>query len=132
VRPEVSAWTRQRVFHWFRFHPLGQALAFSVAASLCIVAAPSWALLFVFGAVCGYSVVAALTIATCPRWWLNAVLAVIGWLMVFGGTVTVAENLVKRRMGEDAMILLLPMTGFPILLAVSGIFHWTRRRRSNP
>jgi hypothetical protein len=132
VRPEISTWTRARIGEWFRLSPLGQALAFSVAAGLCIVAAPSWALLFVFGAVCGYSVVAALTIATCSRWWLNAMLSVVGWLMVFGVTVTAAETLRKRSMGEDGMILLLPMTVFPILLAVSGIFHWTRTRRRNP
>jgi hypothetical protein len=132
VRPELSTWTRERAWEWFGLHPLGQALAFCVAAGVGILAAPSLAILFVFAAVCGYSVIAPATAAFRPRWWPNAIFSVIGWLVVFGATVTFAETLRKRTLGEDGMILLLPMTGFPILLALSGIVHWTRRRHPKP
>jgi hypothetical protein len=112
---------------WFFTHPIGQAAILYVAAAAVMAAAPKLSLLPGFLAQCAFSVLSALSAARARRWWLAAGLAVLCWVILLGALAGTAEALTPRGFGEAGMIFLLPMEGFPILLAISGIVRWVRR-----
>jgi hypothetical protein len=132
LRPEIGALTPAKTRDWLRFHPLGQALAIYVIAALGMVTTPStWGILFVFAGMCAYSGLSPWTAATRPRWWASAIFGVIGWLALFGALISTAEALAHKNLGTDAMVLMLPMMVYPVLLAISGLVHWSRRRAAS-
>jgi len=98
-----------------------------LAAAVIMAAAPKLAILPGFVAQCAYSVLAPWAALSARRWWSTALLAVLGFLLLMGALAGSAEALVPRGFGEAGMLFLLPMEGFPILLALSGIVRWLRK-----
>jgi len=130
IRPDLLALrglSFARLRDWAFVNPLGQAGLLFAAAAILMLASPKSALVFALAAVCVFSVWSAWTAAFQRRWWAYAALSVLGWILLFGGLNAVAEALTRRGFGEGAMIFLLPMEGFPVLLAVSGLVRWMRK-----
>ena len=132
IRPDLLALrglTFARVRDWVFVNPLGQAALLFAAAVILMLASPKSALVFALVAVCVFSVWSAWTTAFQRRWWAYALLSVLGWILLFVGLNATAEALSRRGFGEGAMVFLLPMQGFPVLLAASGLVRWTRKPR---
>jgi hypothetical protein len=115
---------------WVYVNPLGQAAALYVIAAILMVAVPEYELAPAFLAVCALTVAAPWTAALQQRWWAYAGLAVLGWCLLFLALAGTAEVIRPRGFGEGGMVFLLPMEGFPMLLAASGIVRLIRRGRS--
>jgi hypothetical protein len=64
---------------------------------------------------------------TARRWFSHALLAVLVFILLMVALAGTAEALTRGGFGEGGMIFLLPMEGFPILLAVSAMVRWSRR-----
>ena len=134
LRPDIERLRQQpasTISGWFFTNPIGQAAILYVAAAAVMVAAPKASLLPAFLAQCAFSMLSAWSAARARRWWPAAALAVVCWIILFGALAGTAEALTPRGFGEGAMIFLLPMQGFPALLAISGIAWWARRRPQN-
>jgi len=61
-----------------------------------------------------------------PRWWLNTALTLVGFLFLLAAVNGAA------RLGEGAMVFLLPFMLLPALLAITGVVRlvlWSRARR---
>ena len=130
MRPDIAA-LHKLSFARFRelafVNPLGQAGLLFAAAAILMLASPKHALVPALTAQCIFSVLSAWTAAFQRRWWVYACLSVLGWILLFCALGATAEALTPRGFGEGAMTFLLPMEGFPILLAVSGLVRWVRR-----
>jgi len=113
---------------WLFSQPIGQAVILYLAAAAVMAAAPKASLLPAFVAQCVFSALSAWSAARARRWWATAGLAVLCWIILFGALAGTAQALTPRGIGEGAMIFLLPMEGFSILLAISGIVRWWWRR----
>jgi hypothetical protein len=112
---------------WAFVNPLGQAGLLFAAAAILMLVSPKYGLVVALVALCVFSVLSAWTAAFQRRWWVYAALSVLGWILLFIGLNATAEALTRRGFGEGAMIFLLPMEGFPVLLAVSGLVRWMRK-----
>jgi hypothetical protein len=110
-----------------RVNPAAHAVVAYVCAALVMLAAPKYSLAPAFVAICAYSVSAAIACALRRRWFLHAVIAIVAWVILLGALDMTAEALSPKSIGEGGMVFLLPMMGFPVLLAVSGIVRWQRR-----
>lgn len=133
IRPDLRrlrGLSATQVRTWIFRNPLGQAALLYAAAALIMAAMPKYSILPGLLAVCGFSVVSTGTAVAAPRWWPHAGLAVLGFVLLLFGLAGTAEALTKGGFGEGGMLFLLPMYGFPILLALSGIVRWTRRSRA--
>jgi hypothetical protein len=95
-----------------------------------MAAAPKASLLPGFVAQCAFSVLAAWSAVTARRLWLHALLAVLVFVLLMGALAGTAEAVTPRGFGEGGMIFLLPMEGFPILLALSGIVRLMRKSKA--
>jgi len=115
---------------WLLTNPIGQAVVLYIAAALVMAAAPKVSLLPGFAAQCAFSVLAAWSAVTARRWWLHVLLAVLVFVLLLGALAGTAEAVIPKGFGEGGMIFLLPMEGFPILLALSGIARLIRKSRS--
>ena len=136
LRPEIRrlrglsfADFRRRVFA----NPLGQAAMLWLAAAPFMAAAPKAALLPGFVAQCVYTVLSTRSAGRSRRFWTTALVALLGFVLLMGGLAGLAEALTPRGFGEAGMLFLLPMYGFPILLAAFGIARWLRKSKTpNP
>jgi hypothetical protein len=117
---------------WLFTNPIGQAAILYLAAAVLMVAAPKVSLLPALIAQSAFSVLSPWSALRARGWWATAAMAVLCWLILFGALAATAEAVTPRGWGEDAMIFLLPMEGFPILLAISGIVIWLRRPQTQP
>jgi Na+/phosphate symporter len=91
-----------------------------------MLAAPAYQVAPAVLAVCVYSVASTWAAALRRRWWVHAALAVLGFCLLFLGLAATSEAIAPRGFGEAAMLFLLPMEGFPVLLALSGIVRLVR------
>jgi hypothetical protein len=133
IRPDLRrlrGLSMAQVRRWSFTNPLGQAALLYVAAALIMLAVPKYPLPAGLLAVCVFSVLSTGTAATARRWWAHAGLAVLGFVLLLFGLAGTAEGLTKGGFGEGGMLFLLPMYGFPILLAVSGVVRLVRRARA--
>ena len=131
VRPDLRRLSKADLRRWVLSNPLGQAAALYVVALILMVPIPKFALLPGLLAQCAYSVLAPITTTKARSWWAYAALSVAGFVLLMFALAGTAEALTPRGFGEGGMLFLLPMYGFPILLAVSGIVRWVRRARAN-
>jgi hypothetical protein len=115
---------------WFFANPLGQAVLLWVVAAAIMAAAPKAAFLPGFVAQCFYSVLSARAAGMARRFWPTALLAFLCFILLMGALAGTAEALIPRGFGEAGMLFLLPMYGFPILLAIFGIARWLRKSRA--
>jgi hypothetical protein len=115
--------------HWVLTNPLGQAIALYVVAVILMAAMPGYLLGPGFIAMCVYTVAAPWTAALQQRWWAYAGVAFLGFCLLFFFLAGTAEAIARGGFGEAGMIFLVPMEGFPILLAVSGIVRLIRGAR---
>ncbi len=129
LRPELSL-LRQLTFaqirNWAYSNPIGQAALLYVIATILMLAAPAYQVAPAVLAVCVFSVTSTLTATLKRRWWVYALLAVLGWCLLFLGLAATSEAIAPRGFGEAAMLFLLPMEIFPVLLVVSGIVRLMR------
>jgi hypothetical protein len=135
LRPDLERLRRvpaAQLRSWLFTNPIGQAAILYVAAAVLMVAAPKFSILPALVALCAFSVLSPWSASRARRWWPTATLALLCWLVLFGALAGTAEAITPRGWGEDAMIFLLPMEGFPILLAVSGLVRWLRRPQTQP
>jgi hypothetical protein len=89
------------------------------------------ALLVAFGAVMVYSIVAPLIVLVARSAWLSGLAVAPIWLALMAVLMGAAESFCKHPIGDDAMVLLLPMMICPSLLAVVSIIRliqWFQRR----
>jgi hypothetical protein len=134
LRPDVRRWhglssgqIGKRVFA----NPLGLAVLLWAVAAAIMAAAPGHALLPGFVAQCVYTVLATRAAGIARRFWPTALLALLGFVLLMGALAATAEALTPRGFGEEGMVFLLPVYGFPILLAVFGLARrWRRSGRS--
>src|SRR5262249_28245467 len=64
-----------------------------------------------------------------PSWWIGAIVSVVVWIVLFIGLTETAESI--HRMGDNAMVFLLPFMLYPLALAISGAVRlegWLRGR----
>ncbi len=112
-------------------HPVGQTLVayvFGVVAILC--ARPSDAeIAGVMAAFYGFTVLNPLILAFRRRWWLDALLSVFGFLVLFVALVGTAEALEARSVGEGVLVLAPAVMAYPVLLVASGLGRWALTRR---
>ncbi|HEY6928588.1 MAG TPA: hypothetical protein VJA66_02835 [Thermoanaerobaculia bacterium] len=130
LRPDLQnlrSLSASQIRGWAFTNPIGQAVLLYLAAAAIMLAAPKISLLPGFVAQCAFSVLAVWSAFRARRWWATAALAALSWILLFGALAGTAEALTPRGFGEAGMIFLLPMEGFPILLALSGIVRWIRR-----
>jgi hypothetical protein len=133
IRPDLQRLrgvSMGQVRRWTFKNPLGQAALLYAAAVILMLAMPKYSLLPGLLAVCGFSVLSTTTAVAAPRWWAHAGLAVLGFVLLLFGLAGTAEALTKGGFGEGGMLFLLPMYGFPILLALSGIVRLMRRSKA--
>jgi len=114
---------------WFSRNPLGQALALYLIAAALMLVAPEYQLAPAVLAMCVFSVASAWTIASRRRWWLQALLAMFAFCLLFLALGATSEARVARGFGEGAMLFLFPLQLFPVLLAISGIVRLVRGSR---
>jgi hypothetical protein len=129
LRPDLRRLSLVGVREWCLRNPLGQATALYLVAAILMVAAPSYMLGPAVLAMCVFSVASAWSAALQRRWWVYALLALLGWCVLFLALGATAEALAPRGFGEGAMVFLLPVQVFPALLLVSGIVRLVRGRR---
>ena len=130
LRPDIrriGGLSASEIRKWFFANPLGQAALLWLAAAAIMAAAPKAAILPGFVAQCVYSVLSPWSAFSARRWWATASLALLGFLLLMGALAATSEALTPRGFGEAGMLFLLPMEGFPILLALSGIARWLRK-----
>ena len=133
LRPDIRRigdLSAPEVRKWLFANPLGQAALLWLAAATIMAAAPKAAILPGFVAQCVYSVLSPWSAFSARRWWATASLALLGFLLLMGALAGTAEALIPRGFGEAGMLFLLPMEGFPILLALLGIGRWLRKSRA--
>lgn len=135
LRPDLPL-LRELTFAQFRDwayrNPLGQAALLYVIAAILMFAAPEYQLAPAVLAVCVFSITSAWSAALQQRWWAYAILAVLGWCLLFLGLAATSEAVAPRGFGEGAMLFLLPVEVFPVLLVVSGIVRWVRGLPAKP
>jgi hypothetical protein len=119
-----------QVRDWVYFNPLGQAAGLYVVAAILMLVAPEYQLAPGFLAACILTIVAPWTAALQQRWWVHAGLAVLGWCLLLLALAATAEAITPRGFGEGGMLFLLPMEGFPVLLALSGVVRLMRGTRT--
>ena len=112
---------------WVYRNPLGQAASLYVITAALMLAGPEYQLAPAVFAICIFSVASCWTTALQHRWWAYALLAVLGWCLLFLALAATSEAIAPRGFGEGAMLFLLPLEAFPVLLVVSGIVRWVRR-----
>jgi len=122
--------TSAQVRKWFFTNPLGQAALLWVVAAPIMATAPEAALLPGLVAQCAYTVLSTRAAGIARRFWPTALLALLCFILLMGALAGTAEALTPRGFGEAGMLFLLPMYGFPILLAVFGIARWVRKSRA--
>jgi hypothetical protein len=115
---------------WLFSNPLGQAALLWTAATLIMAVVPKAALLPGLLAQCAYTVLSTHAAGNARRFWPMALLALLGFIVLMGALAGTAEGLIHGGFGEGGMLFLLPMYGFPILLAVFGIARWLRRSKA--
>ena len=133
LRPDIRRWSdlsSAQVRNWFFTNPLGQAALLWAVAAPIMAAAPKAALLPGLVAQCAYTVLSTRAAGTARRFWATALLALLGFIVLMGALAGTAEALIPRGFGEAGMLFLLPMYGFPILLAIFGIARWLRRSKN--
>src|SRR5262245_43451974 len=131
IRPDLqrlAGLSMVQVRRWAFTNPLGQAALLYAAATLIMLAMPKYAVLPGLLAQCAYSVLSPAAARNARHWWAHAGLAVLGFVLLMFGLAGTAEALTKGGFGEGGMLFLLPMYGFPILLALSGVVRLMRRR----
>lgn len=110
---------------------LGRALALFVAAvPLMYVAeraARESSIFVAFLALCGFSVADPLLILRGRSWWAGAGLSLAAWILFFVALIAAGDTI--HPFGEGGMIFLLPMMGYPVMLAVSGVVRLFLPRR---
>jgi hypothetical protein len=126
LRPDLRELSSAQIRRWAYANPLGQAASLYVVAAILMLAGPDYQLAPALLAMCVFSVASAWTAALQLRWWLHAALALLGWCLLFFALAATSEVLTPRGFGEGAMLFLLPLEGFPILLAASGIVRLVR------
>ena len=110
--------------------PGGTGLAIAVVTVPLILLLPDIRLLVVLAALCLYPVLDVPRILARPSWWRGAAISAIVWFVAFAVLTGIADSV--RRLGEDAMILLLPFMMYPIGLVLSGIVRLEGRLRGRP
>ena len=130
LRPDIrklGGLTSPQVRKWIFTNPLGQAaLLYAVAVPIMAVTGET-ALLPGLLAQCAYTVLSTRAAGTARRFWPMALLALLGFVVLMVALAGTAEVLHPRGFGEGGMLFLLPMYGFPILLAVFGIARMLRK-----
>ena len=101
------------------YSPLVHAPAFYFAGVVLAFLAGRAALLVVLVVLCLYAVASPALIAFRPRWWLNALLSTVLGIVLLGVLTGTAEGVTHGHFGDDAMVLLFPITIFPVTLLVS-------------
>jgi ABC-type methionine transport system permease subunit len=107
-------------------NPFGQAATMYLVALAMMFAYLKGVLLPVFGALSVYSVGTAVANALRARWWLHTAMSLVAWLLLFVLLSGTGDAIRGKPIGEDAMVLLMPMMVFPLLLVASGIYRLTR------
>jgi hypothetical protein len=133
LRPDVrklGGLTSPQVRKWFFTNPLGQAVLFYAAAVPIMAATREAAVLPGLVAQCAYTVLSTRAAGNARRFWPTAILALLGFIVLMGALAGTAEVLHPRGFGEGGMLFLLPMYGFPILLAVFGIARALRKSKA--
>jgi hypothetical protein len=134
LRPDIrrlGGLSSANVRKWFFTNPLGQAALFWAAAAPIMAAAPQAAMLPGLLAQSAYTVLSTRATGNARRFWLAALLALFGFVVLMVALAGTAEALTPRGFGEAGMLFLLPMYGFPILLAVFGIARWLRKSKAS-
>ena len=129
IRPDLRGRSKADIRRWILSNPLGQAAALYVAATILMLPVPQFAVLPGLLAQCAYSVIAPVTARRARSWWAHAGLSVLGFALLMFALAGTSEAITPRGFGEAGMLMLLPMYGFPILLAVSGIARMVRNSR---
>ena len=133
LRPDIrklGGLSSPQVRKWIFTNPLGQAaLLYAVAVPIMAVAREA-ALLPGLLAQCAYTVLSTRAAGTARRFWPMALLALLGFGVLMVALAGTAEVLHPRGFGEGGMLFLLPMYGFPILLAVFGIARALRKSKA--
>jgi hypothetical protein len=87
-----------------------------------------------FGALMLFSIGGPVLVLLGRSFWLGTLAVVVSWLGLFLGIGMVTELVPGSHLGENAMVLLLPMMVFPGLLALVGcvrLFLWLKARASS-
>jgi hypothetical protein len=131
IRPDLLALrglTFARVRDWVFVNPIGQAALLFAAAVTLMLASPKSGLVFALVAVCVFSVWGRLEDGL-PTPLVGLRPAVRARLDPSLCRVERDCRSAQQGFGEGAMVFLLPMQGFPVLLAASGLVRWTRKHK---
>jgi hypothetical protein len=112
------------------YNPLVQAAALYVISALLFTITGKAAIMVALVAACLYAIGSPASIALRPRWWLNAVLSTVAGIVLVAALGGTAEPLSRQRIGEDAMVLLFPITIFPLALLGSLGLHLVLNRET--
>ena len=133
LRPDIRSaggLSSAQVRKWLFTNPLGQAALLWAAAAPVMAAAPQAAPIPGLVAQCAYTVLSTRSAGMARRFWPAALLALVVFVLLMGALAGTAEALTPRGFGEAGMLFLLPMYGFPILLAVFGIPRLLRKSKA--
>lgn len=107
----------------------GVAIAL-VSVPLILLMRGEGAIFVALAALCLYPLLDVPRILARPSWWRGAIVSAVVWLLVFMGLTAAVESV--RRLGDDAMIFLLPFTMYPLVLGISGLVRLEGRVRGRP
>ena len=133
LRPDIRTLrglTSAQIRRWFFTNPLGQAVLLWIVAAPIMAAAPKAALRPGLVAQCLYTVLSTRAAGAARRFWPTALLALVVFVLLMGALAGTAEALTPRGFGEAGMLFLLPMYGFPILLAIFGLARWLKTSKA--
>jgi hypothetical protein len=92
----------------------------------------SFAQVVAFFAFCAFCLSAPFGALKRPRWTTTALSAIVWGLLLFGALTETAEAVSGQKVGEAAMVYLLPIQGLAVLLAVVGLVRLGQRLRRSP
>jgi len=98
--------------------PLGPGVAALAATAATLVVAPAATAAVALASLTLYSLLDPLANLARPSWWAGAALSVVTWLVLFLALPALAERAAPLR--EGLMVFLLPVTVYPVALALSG------------
>jgi hypothetical protein len=81
-------------------------------------------------ALCLYPLIDVPRILGRRSWWGGAVVSLLVWILVFGVLTGVVNSV--HRMGDDAMVFLLPFMLYPLALVISGLVRLEGRLNGRP
>lgn len=132
----VIAWLlRPPLTRELLLRPSVQALLLYVASLPIMVLVhglQSLAQVVAFFVFCAFCLTASFGALRRPRWITTALTAIFWGLLLMGALTETAEAISGQKVGEAAMVYLLPMQGLPLLLGVAGVVRFFQSRQVAP